>query len=152
MPGTRGCDFMLVLCCDVPKQGQLPSKPLLAACPSPLGLCWGWEEFRAWSLKPWAERGWPSTFPQEIPWAMEVVTPLMWDKESELYAARSICPVLVGNLLCCREGEYLSARSQGCLCPLLCFAPVAGDSRTTGHAWGLGCPRDTARTCGSSGL
>lgn len=64
--------------------------------------------------------------PRKSPGDREVVTPLMRHKESELHAAGSIRPVLVGNLLCRREGEYFSARSQCCLCPLLCSAPWQG--------------------------
>lgn len=143
---------MLVLCFDVPKQGQLPSKPLLAACLSPLGLCWGWEQFRAWSLKPWAERSWPSTFPQEISWGQGGGDTTHAGQRVRVACSKVHLPSVGGKSALRREGEYLSARSQGCLCPLLCSAPVAGDSRATGHTWGLGCPRDTARTWGSSGL
>lgn len=97
LPGTKGGGFMPVMCCDVPKQGQLPSKlpcgfTLLAAWLSPLGLCWGWELSRVSSLKIHAERSWPG--PGEFPGNSKVVTLVMQDQESELHAARSILPVL----------------------------------------------------------
>lgn len=94
--------------------------------------------------------------PGKFPGDSKVLT-LVLDRESDQGAGprvRVVCskvhPASVAWESCsaASEGEYLSASSQGCLCPLLRSIPVAGDGSTTGRAWDRGELRDTAWSVG----